>query len=214
MKYGAAALLIVLAATLPAPALADAPTLQLSQQATVGGASVPVDATVSTQEDVVLTASKTDGAVPVTFTLYVAPKPKPKPAPAPSNQVAAVESSAGIQQGIGTLSPTTEQYVQPVFSTIDSARSGAADVLDSQLASTKDRLAPDLPGQVLGAEATKNAASNPMGAFGYLLNTLYFYLLTLLRFMVGSAGVFYPLFAIAFLWALWRSFRIFRRRAY
>jgi hypothetical protein len=208
---------LLLAAALPFCALADAPEpLQLSTKAQVEGESVPLDVTVSAQsEGVTLSPTKTDGAVPVTFTLYIAAKPKPQPEPAPDpNAAAVVGSSASIQQGIGSISPTAEQYAHPVFSTIDSARSSAADVLDHQLTSTKARIAPDSPGEVLGAEAVKNSGSHPMGTVMYILYTLYFYLLTLLRFIVGSAGVFYPLLAVAFLYMLLRGFRLVRRPRY
>ncbi len=208
---------LLLAAALPLCALADTPEpLQLSTKAQVGGDSVPLEVTVSAQsEGVTLSPTKTDGATPVTFTLYVTPKPKPQPEPAPDpNAAAVVESSAGIQQSIGGVSPAAEQYAHPVFSTLDSARSSAADVLDHQLASTKTRIAPDSPGEVLGAEAVKQTSSHPMGTVMYILNTFYFYLLTLLRFIVGSAGVFYPLLAVAFLYMLWRGFRLVRRPRY
>ncbi len=208
---------LLLAAALPLCALADAPQpLQLSTKAQVEGESVPLDVTVSAQnEGVTLSPTKTDGAVPVTFTLYIAAKPKPQPEPVlDPNAAAVVESSAGIQQSIGSVSPTAEQYAHPVFSTLDSARSSAADVLDHQLSSTRTRMGPDSPGEVLGAEAVKNSRSHPMGTAMYILNTLYFYLLTLLRFIVGSVGVFYPLLAVVFLYMLWRGFRMVRRPRY
>lgn len=133
-----------------------------------------------------------------------------------SQAAAAVESSDAIQQDIGNVSPPVESTVKPVFTLIDGARSAAAGVLDTQLAATKQNLGPDAgaPGEVLGAEATQNAASNPGSAFWYILQTLYFYLLTVLRFIVGSAGIFYPLVAIIFLYFMWRMFRRFRRPAY
>jgi len=148
-----------------------------------------------------------------TFTIAA----KPTTQTASSTQpAAAVESSKGIQQSIGGVSPQAEQYSAPIFSTLDSARSSAADVLDNQLASTKVKLGPGAgsPGEVLAAEATRNAVSNPWGALVYILQTLYFYLLTILRFIIGTAGVFYPVFAILFFYILWRVYRLFRRPAY
>lgn len=143
----------------------------------------------------------------------VAAKPAPVPADAAAS-AAVVESSKGIQSAIGGVSPATEAYSAPIFNTLDSARTSAADTLDSQLSATRARLAPDSPGEVLGAEAVKNSPQNPAGGFMYLLNTLYFYLLTLLRFVIGSAAVFYPVFAIALLYVLWRGFRLVRRPRY
>jgi hypothetical protein len=44
-----------------------------------------------------------------------------------------------------------------------------------------------------------------------ILYTIYFYILTLVRFVVGSAGVFYPVLALLFLYFLYRMFRRYRR---
>jgi hypothetical protein len=151
-----------------------------------------------------------------TGTFDVAAPPQPAAATSSTQGAAAVESSAAIQQNIGNISPPVEAAVKPAFTLIDGARTAAAGALDSQLAATKQNLGPNAgsPGQVLGAEATKNATQNPLGAVWYILQTLYFYLLTVLRFVVGSAGLFYPIVAIAFLYLLWRMFRRFRRPAY
>jgi len=212
MKYRALAVALLL---LPAVALAQSSDqqLDLSQKATVEGATVPVHTTVSAQntDGVTLSETNKEGAVPVTVTFYVVPKPKP--VATSSQEAAAIESSAAIQQNINNILPPVETTVKPAFTLIDGARGAAADVLDSQLAATKKNLGPN-PGQVLGAEATKNATTNPGGAFWYLLQTLYFYLLTVLRFIIGSAALFYPIFAILFLYFIWKMFRRFRRPAY
>ena len=184
----------------------------------VEGVAVPLGVVVSTENtDVVLSAAKKDGSTPVTFTLYVTQKPKPAPVVATTSQsAAAIESSEAIQQQIGNISPAVEAYVKPVFTLIDGGRGAAAGALDTQLANTKNKLGPDAgsPGQVLSAEAIKNSTTTPWGSFLYLLNTLYFYILTVLRFIVGSAGVFYPIVAIAFLYFIWRMLKRFRRPAY
>lgn len=142
---------------------------------------------------------------------------KPQPAPATSTLVAgAVESSGAIQQSIAGLSPQAAGALAPVFTLVDGGRSKAADVLDSQIESTRNALGPKAgqPSEVLGAEDVKQAGSNPMGALWYILQTLYLYLLTVLRFLVGTAGVFYPALAVIFLFIVWRVFRRFRRPAY
>ncbi len=203
---------------LPAFALAASTSteLTLSQTATVNGTRVPVTAAVSAKnsEDFQLSETKTAGAVPVTITFYVSPKPPPPPPPA--SQPAAVESSQPIQQGIASFSPTAASTVAPFFVMVDGGRNATADALDNQIVQTKTRLGPSAGnvGDVLSAQQTKNAASDPMGTFWYILQTLYLYLLTLLRFIVGSAAVFYPLIAIIFLYVLWRIVRRFRRPAY
>lgn len=148
-----------------------------------------------------------------TFTIA----PKPLSATATSTQaVGAVESSDAIQESIAGLSPQAAGALAPVFTLVDGGRSKAADILDSQIESTRSVLGPTAgqPSEVLGAEDVKQAGSNPMGAFWYIAQTLYLYLLTILRFLVGSAGVFYPALALLFLFLLWKIFRRFRRPAY
>lgn len=214
-----AAFLIISLAVVLAPATAsaaDPQTLELSAKAQVEGATVPLGVVVSTEStDVTLSAAKKDGATPVTFTLYVTPKPKPAPVPAPAagQSAAAVESSQGIQSGIAQYSPQAAGVAQPLFTLIDSGRASAAGALDRQIESTKAALGPGA-GNVLGAEETKNAGSDPLGALWFILRTLYLYLLTVLRFVVGSAAVFYPVLAVAFLYFIWKLFTRFRRPAY
>jgi len=142
-------------------------------------------------------------------TFSVAKKPEPKPI-APGQTAAAVESSAGIQDTIENVSPAVAGVTAPFFRLVDGGRSKAAEILDTQIETTKERLGPSA-GTVLGAEETKNAASNPMGAFWYVLQTLYLYILTIVRFLVGNAGVFYPVLAVAFLYFMWRLVKRFRR---
>ncbi len=165
-----------------------------------------------------ITAELTDsgGAVVETLKETFTIAAKPKPVSSGGSGAAVIGSSQGIQSGIGNVSPEVAGVMAPVFTLVDGARSSIADVLDAQLTGTKAAIGPSAgnPGQVLSAEATKNAASNPMGALWFILQTLYFYLLTILRFIVGSAGVFYPLVAVAFLYFLWRMFRRFRRPSY
>ncbi len=130
-----------------------------------------------------------------------------------SDQQASVDSSQAIQQQIGNLSPQVEQASQPLFTVIDSARSSAANLLDSQIASTQTKLlSTPKPGIVAGASTTADASvSNPWGTFWFVLYTAYFYILTVLRWLIGNAGVFYPVLAILFLYMLWRIYKRMRR---
>ena len=219
MRCGITAVLLVfLVASVPAVVAAAEPqALELSAKAQVDGASVPLSASVSTENtDFVLSATKKDGSTPVTFTLYLTPKPKPAPVAASSSAAAAVESSSGIQQGIAGVSPQAATTLSPVFRLVDGGRSKAADVLDNQIATIKNNLGANAgaPSEVLSAQDVKQAGQNPMGAFWYILQTLYLYLLTLLRFIVGSAGVFYPVLAAAVLYLLLKIVSRFRRPAY
>lgn len=163
--------------------------------------------------------TQSDGTVvekeSATFTI----DPKPKPASVfvdtPSS-AAAVESSQNIQNQIGSLSPAAEQVSKPAFAVIDGLRGAAADFIDSQLASTKAKLAATpKTGVVAGAETTQDPTiKNPWATAWTIFYTLYLYLLTVLRFLIGNAGVFYPVLAFAFLYALWRMYKRFSRPAW
>ena len=199
-------------------ATATAPqTLELSAKAQVEGATVPLGVVVSTENtEVVLSAAKKDGSTPVTFTLYISPKPKPAPIATSSNAAAAVESSAKIQEGIAGFSPAVANATAPFFTMVDGGRAALSDVIDTQIANTKNNLGPSAgkPGEVLSAESVKNAPQDPMGVFWTILQTLYLYLLTILNFIIGNAGVFYPVTAFLILYLLWRLIRRLRSPAY
>ncbi len=142
-------------------------------------------------------------------TFRVAAKPKPATT-STQNTAAAVESSAGIQEKIEDISPAVAGVTAPFFTLVDGGRAKAADIIDAQLSTTKTKLGPEA-GKILGAEETRTASKDPLGALWYVLQTLYFYLLTLLRFLVGNAGIFYPLLAVIFLYTMWKMVRSFRR---
>ncbi|MCC7500295.1 hypothetical protein IT396_00605 [Candidatus Nomurabacteria bacterium] len=134
---------------------------------------------------------------------------KPKPAVKDDEEdlsAAAIESSKDIQNKIRSVSPGTSDAVAPVFTMIDSARSSAADVLDGQLTLAKKKL-----GQVEGAQTEEGALPETVGGFWLALWTLYLYVLTVLRFLIGNAAFFYPVFALLFFFILYRTFRRFRR---
>jgi len=205
--------LLLPAVALAAPAAPQA--LELSAKAQVDGVSVPLGVVVSTgNTDVVLSSTNKDGSTPVTFTLYVSPKPKPIPvAPQPA---AAVESSAKIQEGIAGFSPAVANATAPVFNLVDGGRTALSDVIDTQIENTKGRLGTSVasPGEILGSDAVKNAPQNPIGTVWFILQTLYLYLLTILNFIIGSAGIFYPVAAFLILYVLWRLIRRSHRPAY
>ena len=210
-----AAVLVLLLLPSMALAAAEPQELELSAKAQVEGVTVPLGVVVSTDStDVVLSSTKKDGSTPVTFTLYVSPKPKP--VATSSQSAAAVESSSKIQEGIAGLSPAAASATAPFFTMVDGGRAALSDVIDVQIANTKNNIGPTAgkPGEVLSAEAVKNAPQNPMGTLWFILQTLYLYLLTLLSFIIGSAGVFYPVAAFIILYILWRLIRRFSRPAY
>ncbi len=150
-------------------------------------------------------------------TFEVAAKPKPPASPmasqgkqtsTTSQTAAAVESSADIQAKIDGISPAAGGILAPVFKLVDGSRSAIADVLDAQIAKTKPKLAP-IPGVVAGTSTIK--APDQGSWFSSIFNTIYFYILTVLRYVLGSVAVFYPLVAVIFFYILWRTFKRFRR---
>jgi len=157
-----------------------------------------------------VTAELRDGSGKVVATesetFTVAPKLASAAIP-DSNNLAQVESSASIGERITTLSPQAGAAAQPVLSALDSARVAAANILDSQIAQTK----PKLPGMVLGAETKKAAQGGWLqNIVGWLLAvfwTLYFYLLTILRSIVGSVAFFYPIFVFLSIYLLFKLYR-------
>lgn len=143
-----------------------------------------------------------------TFSIQAKPKPAQTKSQSVLQSAAAVESSADIQAKIGDISPAAGSTLEPVFKLVDGSRTAIADVLDSQIAATKPKLAPT-PGVVAGTSTIQ--APEQGSWFSSIFNTVYFYILTVLRYLIGSAGIFYPLLAAVFLFTLWRMFRRFRR---
>ena len=143
-------------------------------------------------------------------TFVIKAKPKPTVKAATSSTAAAVESSDGIQNQIDNLSPTVGGVVAPFFKLVDGGREAIVAVLDSQLANVKPKVAAlPLPGVVAGAETIK--APNEQNWFWSIVYTVYLYILTVLRFVVSSAGAFYPILALVFFFILWRTYKRFRR---
>ena len=122
----------------------------------------------------------------------------------------AVESSAAIQQKINDLSPAVGSVSAPIFSTLDTFRTQATGVLDQGINWAKKKSLGKTPGEVLG-EATSADSGGIMGTVWLILATIVLYIFSVLRFVVGTAGIFYPVFALLFFYILWRLFRRIRR---
>src|SRR3989344_6835401 len=148
-------------------------------------------------------------------TFYIKPKPAASAANAASagqaSQSAAVGSSQPIQNKIASFSPGTAEAAAPVFQVMDSVREKAADFLDNQIAKAKAEIE-KRPGLVEGVQ-TENLPST----FDWLWTIVYtilLYVWTILRFIVGYAGIFYPVLAVAFFYLLWKIISRFRRPRY
>lgn len=138
------------------------------------------------------------------FTIEAKPKPK---ATTTAQTAATIESSEDIQNRIGGFSPQVQQATAPVFSTLDGVRNTIANTLDGQLKTANAKL-----GKIAGAEdENEGELPDTVGGFWLALWTVYFYILTVLRFLIGNAGIFYPAFALLFLYFLYKTFRRFRR---
>lgn len=111
-----------------------------------------------------------------------------------------VQSSAPIQQSITNVSPAVAQYTSPVLNTIDSGRTAAAAQLHTAIDWSKSQI------------ATPSSKSGPTQTAWKVLATASLYALTILLYIVGNVGVFYPILAFLFLYILWRLYRRYRRR--
>jgi len=144
---------------------------------------------------------------------------KEKPSSESEAQVAAtIEGSEAIQQTIAEYAPQVSGITNPIFEKIDSLRQGSALFLDGQITEAqkslndvkvkKDAIAKE---KVLGTETSPETKSeNRKLTISYLLQTLLLYTLSVIRFAVSQAALFYPLFAIVVLGGLWKGFQRIR----
>jgi hypothetical protein len=157
----------------------------------------------------------TDGYVvekqSATFTI----NEKPKPALTGDVTIATsspIGTSEDIQNKIKSLSPTAADLSAPIFSTLDTLRVKSAQALDSGIDWAKQKAAGKKTGSVFGTttEASGGAIDTAWGIFG----TILLYILNALRYVVGNAGIFYPVFALLFFYILWRIYKRMRRPSY
>lgn len=149
-------------------------------------------------------------------------KPKPVSSTTKETQSAsAVESSSNIQNKLGGYSPAAENATKPVFVLIDGGRQAAADALDKAVLWSKNQIGSKTFNDALKSTVSGDNASDPAGAAGGVMNTLWFilatvalYVCSVLRWLVQSAAIFYPVFAVFILYVLWRIIRRFRRPSY
>jgi hypothetical protein len=162
------------------------------------------------------------GTIAEQLTQNFAVETKPQPVttsttPTASQTAATIDSSAAIQKDIAGISPQVASIAAPAFTAIDGTRNSIANVLDTQIASTKTKVASTpKPGIVEGASTGTSVSDahiqNPTTGFWYWLYLIYLYALRGLRWLVGSAATFYPVLAITFLYLIYRMYRRFRRQ--
>ncbi len=133
--------------------------------------------------------------------------------PTPSVSTLSVESSQGLDSSIAQVSPKTAQVVAPALATIDIARQDVVQNLSQGIAWAQGQinLASSTQGKVLGVETTNPQTTGVGHTLWMVLATAVLYVLSVLRSIVSSVGLFYPVIAIIFLYILWRIFRGARR---
>jgi hypothetical protein len=122
-----------------------------------------------------------------------------------SLQTVPVDSSAPIQEYIADISPIAASTTEPLFSTVDSMRQGAANAIEGQIISTEPKAIPSAFGTVSQGTSSQTSPSS-------ILWTAYLYLLTLLKLFFSNALLFYPLFVVIFLFFLWWLYKRMSRR--
>ncbi|MBX4191897.1 Ig-like domain-containing protein [Candidatus Parcubacteria bacterium] len=122
-----------------------------------------------------------------------------------------VQTSYDIQKLISSFSPTTAEILKPAFTFIDSARAKGASALDSQIAGAKEKVdKTPKPGIVAGSD-TGDKGSSMENTFWFVLYTLYLYFLTIVRWLLANAAIFYPLVVLIFFYLAWKGLNRIRR---
>jgi hypothetical protein len=143
-----------------------------------------------------------------------------KPKPASSEDTSAggistqVQSSADVQAMIAKFVPGLSSASEPVFSGVDSLRREAADLLNQGIDWSKSKTGGKKPGEVLGASVQNTSPQGIMTTLSYAAGAAAYYFFSALKWIVANTGVFYPVVALAFLYALWRIFAGMRRPNY
>jgi hypothetical protein len=154
-----------------------------------------------------ITAERVDeqGAVveSETVTFVIDPLPPPE-----VRGTSTVESSAEIQESIAGISPQAANIVAPVFDVIDSLRQKGVQALEAGEVWAKNKAGGEVAGE--NTEEDKGMTGSVIGAVASGLS----FVLGALKWLLGNAGVFYPVFAISFFYLLWRLFKRMRRPSY
>ncbi|HYF13189.1 MAG TPA: hypothetical protein VD928_02755 [Candidatus Paceibacterota bacterium] len=187
-------------------AASGANTVSLSWKPTAGSHKISADLTSST------------GAVvesqSATFTINE--KPKPSSAGTTTTK-AGVESSENIQNSISSYVPSASGYIAPLFSVVDTGRAQAAGLLDSGIEwarQTSSGGANSTSGEVLGSSTAPQAGGGFLESAKKIGASAALPVFSMLRSIVGSAGLFYPIFALLFFFILWRIYKRMRRPDY
>ena len=162
--------------------------------------------------------TQNDGKVVETESARFTINEKPKPASASNSMLDAadtqVQSSADVQAMIAKFVPAISGVSEPLLGSIDSLRIKAASLLDSGISWGKTQTGNKKPGEVLGASTQNATPQGLLGTASYLAGMAAVYFFSVLKWIVANTGIFYPVVAIGFLYALWRIFARMRRPSY
>jgi len=119
-----------------------------------------------------------------------------------------------VQAMIAKFSPTVANFVGPTFTTIDSWRSKAGTLFDQGSVWSQKRMGTKAPGEVLGAVTKSPSVPSIFAAISYGAGFAALHVFSVLKWLVANPGIFYPVFAIGFLFTLWKLLSRFRRPSY
>lgn len=125
-----------------------------------------------------------------------------------------VESSADVQAMIAKFSPAFAGVLGPAFQGIDSFRGTANGFLNQGLAWSKNTIGSKKPSEVLGAATSDLSPTGIIGTLSYFGATVATYVILILKWILTHTGVFYPVVAIGFLFAIWKLMAGMRRPRY
>ena len=151
------------------------------------------------------------GSETAMFTVKALPPPAPPEVQGTSTTV--VESSTKIQETIASIMPQAS-VAAPVFGAIDGLRQQGVNALTKGEVWAKAKSG-KTEGEVAGENTEETGEGSDIAStVMQMVATLLLYVLSALKFLISSAGIFYPVLAIAFFYILWRTFKRMRRPKY
>ncbi len=165
--------------------------------------------------DVTAELTQKDGTVveseSARFTINERPKPASEGVATSSGEV---QSSAPVEDMVAKYVPALTGVSGPIFTNIDTWRGKAASLLDQGINWSKSKVGAKSAGEVLGASTQNTSPQGLLGTGTYLAGLAGLYFFSVLRWLIANTGVFYPVVAVAFLYAIWRVFASMRRPKY
>lgn len=157
--------------------------------------------------------AETDGTVVETESATFSIDAKPSETAEEASETS-VGSSENIQESIANFSPEVASAAKPVFSTLDSFRETAAGAIDNGKSWAKN--ISEGKSSVLGASSSvpSEEAGGLVSAVSRLIASLIFYIFSFLSYLIKNPALFYPVFAIAFLYGLYRLYKRMRRPSF